>query len=113
MSAYKQQRGIDGNIYILNATPIPISWPSIPAISGDMAQGNTQVFAAFYDLPKDYLETNLHAFNVVDSRADTLTQSQMLKADDSAEFIKSQVPEIGGVEKLRVFKYCQMSQLLP
>ena len=37
----------------------------------------------------------------------------MLKAEESAEFIKSQVPEIWGLEKLGVFKYCQMSQLPP
>lgn len=68
-----------------------------------------QVFAAFYDLPTECLETHLHAcFNVVESKADTLTQSQMLKADDSTELIKSQVPEIRGLEKLGVFKYSQI-----
>ena len=45
------------------------------------------------------------------STEDTLSQSQMLKAPDREEFEKVQIPEIRGLEKLNVFKYCKMPTL--
>jgi hypothetical protein len=47
------------------------------------------------------------------NNADILTHSQMLQADDSSEFIKSQVPEIQGLCQADVFEFLDMSQLPP
>ena len=46
-----------------------------------------------------------------DNSSDTLTQSQMLKADDRNEFVKAQVPEIEGLVEAGVFEYHFMSEL--
>ena len=45
------------------------------------------------------------------SQEDVLTQSAMLKAPDKVDFVKTQVPEIRGLEKLHVFHYMKRSQL--
>ena len=49
----------------------------------------------------------------MNNNADTLSQSQMLKANDCADFLKSQVSEIMGLEEAQVFKYIRMSEIPP
>jgi hypothetical protein len=41
--------------------------------------------------------------NICDNKADTLTQSQMLKDPDREQFINSQSAEIKGLQKMEVF----------
>jgi hypothetical protein len=47
----------------------------------------------------------------MNNKDDTLTQSQMLKATDSSNFINAQVPEIRGLEKMNVFDYKSIDTL--
>jgi hypothetical protein len=51
-----------------------------------------------------------HAFTAVDSQANTLTQSQMLKQHDMANFIKAQIPELDGLAKMDVFDLLPIAQ---
>ena len=46
--AYKLQRGINGNIYVLTAPSIPIFKPPL-SLSDAAVQGCSHVFAACYD----------------------------------------------------------------
>jgi hypothetical protein len=71
------------------------------------------VSTAFYDLPVIHTETTLQAFLMCDNKEDTLTQSQMFKAHDAAEFIASQASEIRGLEKMGVFTHHYISSLPP
>jgi len=41
--------------------------------------------------------------NICDTKADTLSQSQMLKDPDREQFINSQSAEIKGLQKMEVF----------
>jgi len=52
----------------------------------------------------------VHAYPTINNKADTLTQSQMLKADDAHQFIASQPAEISGLLKMGVFDIKPMSQ---
>ncbi len=52
-------KGIDGQIYILNATTIPTQ-PSV-ASSTDVPHMYPHVFSAFYDLPVIHTDSTLHA----------------------------------------------------
>ncbi len=104
--AYKQQKGIDGHIYILNA--------NAPIFSLPPTYSTTQhIFSAFYDLPVQYSESTIQAFLALDNKNDTLTQSHMLKAHDSAQFIACQIPEIRGLENIKKFQYRHISELPP
>jgi hypothetical protein len=49
------------------------------------------------------------AFAAVDNKADTLTQSQMLKDPDRALFIASQQAEVKGLQKTDVFEVLPIS----
>jgi hypothetical protein len=55
------------------------------------------------DLPVLYTEESLQAFLALDTKSDTLMQSQMFKGSDHKAFIASQVPEIHGLQKMDVF----------
>jgi len=50
------------------------------------------------------------ASTAVDSKADTLTQSQMLKQPDVADFLKAQLPELQGLVKMDVFDLLPIAQ---
>jgi hypothetical protein len=56
------------------------------------------IFSAFTDLPLENPDILLHAFLAVDSKADTMTQSQMLKDADCNKFVQAQAPEIQGLQ---------------
>jgi hypothetical protein len=57
---------------------------------------------------------NLLAFAAgMNNNTNTLTQSQMLKANDCADFLKSQVSKLSGLEEAQVFEYLPMSELPP
>jgi len=67
------------------------------------------IFSAFITLPHETVSTSIHAYSIVDNKADTLTQSQMLKAEDSPQFIASQPKEIKGLMDMGVFDILPMS----
>ena len=49
--------------------------------------------------------------NAMDNAADVLTQGQMLKTKDKADFIKAQQSEIEGLEEMNVFAYIKKNML--
>jgi hypothetical protein len=112
--AYKQQKGILGNIYVLHA-------PIGPILPHTDKRSNTNgclpilphVFSSFYDLPTQFTDNSLHTFMALNNKEDTLTQSQMLKTSDSSDFIKAQTSEIRGLEKMNVFDYKHIDTLPP
>jgi hypothetical protein len=66
------------------------------------------IFSTYCDLP-----TMLHTFLALNNKEDTLTQSQMLKASDSSDFINAQISEIRGLERMKVFDYKHIETLPP
>jgi hypothetical protein len=60
-------------------------------------------------LPEPNLSPAIWAFPEVDNKADTLTQSQMLKASDTSHFLASQLEEISGLLKMDVFNIQPMA----
>jgi hypothetical protein len=68
------------------------------------------IFSSFLDLPFETPDLTLQAFPAVDSKVDTLSQSQMLHDNDKAKFVTAQIPEIRGLQDLDVFKKQKMSQ---
>jgi hypothetical protein len=71
------------------------------------------VFSTYVDLPVIYTESTLYAYLASNNKEDTLTQSQMLKASDTDQFLASQIPEICGLETMGVFKYKPIHTLPP
>jgi hypothetical protein len=80
-SAYKQQHGINGNIYV--AKSATINENEAPSVTSDInLEAQTiypHVFSTFMDLPVLYTETSIQAFLATNNKDDTLTQSQMLR----------------------------------
>jgi hypothetical protein len=105
--SYKRQRGMNGAILVhvahgpdhLFSTTTQDSCATAPLL------------CAFTMLPPDIPETTFQVFPVVDNKADTLTQSQMLKASDAPQFIASQPAEISGL--ICVFEVKPISQKPP
>ncbi len=96
---YKRQRGIEGKIQILIAHhPSPTPDQTSASIPPD-----PDIYASLIDLPFELPDMLLHSFHVVDNKADTLTQSQMLKDVDHKKFIDTQSPELQGLQKMDVF----------
>jgi hypothetical protein len=98
-TSYKRRRLIDDSIYVFMSTchHVPPS-NSLPTIFEDL----NPIFKASADVPQD-IPPFPHACPAVDNKADTLTQSQMLRDSDRAQFIASQHAEIRGLLKLEVF----------
>jgi len=100
--SYRRRRGIDGTIPILmSAGPC---LPCLPDTTSPAYPNLANIFSAYITLPHETIDTPLHAFSIVDNKADTLTQSQMLKAEDSPQFIASQPKEIQGLLDMKVFE---------
>ncbi len=106
--SYKRQRGIDGAIHILVATNGLQT--GIPTSNFTIAPTQANIFSAFVDLPMEHVDPCLHAFLIVDNKADTLTQSHMLQDPEISKFIQAQIPELKGLQKLDVFDIKPMSQ---
>jgi hypothetical protein len=102
--SYKKRKGIDGAIiHILVASIQPPQQP-IPVINtASTLPINANIFSPFIDLPYETTDPLLYAFPVVDNKADTLTQSQMLKDADVDKFHQAQASELQGLQKLKVF----------
>jgi hypothetical protein len=60
-------------------------------------------------LPEPNLSPTIWAFLAVDNKADTLTQSQIIKASDDSHFLTSQPEEISGLLKMDVFNIQPMA----
>lgn len=99
--SYKKQRLIGGNIHVLIA---PVHFTHVEQQQQQHPLEDTyNIFSAFPDLPFENPDLLLHAYPAVDSKADTLTQSQMLKDPESSKFVQAQHPEIAGLQKMEVF----------
>jgi hypothetical protein len=106
--AYQQQESINGNIHVLVAPTI--FEPATPNLEDASDSPNVyNIFSAFPDLRTELPDIPLSAFPAVDSKADTLTQSQMLADKDYLDFISAQVPEIDGLRKTGVFDIKKIS----
>jgi len=93
-ASYKHQRLINGSVYVLHSTCEHIT-------QGEQAHQDSVPFSS---------STNfIPQVNVaMDNKADTLTQSQMLKDPDRAQFVASQVSEVNGLHKMEVFEVLHM-----
>ncbi len=96
--AYKQRRGIYGTILVFagstqahfdNPPAEPSQYPNL-----------ANIFSAYPTMPPEFIDTPIHAYPIVDKKADTLTQSQMLKTNDKANFLSTQPKEIEGLLKM-------------
>jgi hypothetical protein len=107
-TSYKRRRLIDDSIYILTSSCEHLPLPSVdPTVLAD----SHPIFQASTDLNLGPRPSVLppYAYAAVDNKADTLTQSQMLKDPDRAKFVASQQSEINGVLKMDVFKVLPMN----
>ncbi len=113
--AYKQQKGVNGHIYIKKAVCVMDVKPITAQSDNDAApKGDSpHIFSAFCDLLVLYTEASIQCFLAMNNKDDTLTQSQMLKTPDRDSFIAAQIPEIRGLEKLKVFQYHNIQDLPP
>jgi hypothetical protein len=100
-SSYKKRRLIDGSVYVLTSFCdhiLPDGLASaLHTAPYPIFQASTNIVDVHYNHP-------YWACAAVDNKADTLTQSQMLKDSDCALFIASQEPEIRGLQKMDVFE---------
>lgn len=71
------------------------------------------IYSAYPDLPIETMGILLQTFPAVDSKADTLTQSQMLSDHDSTKFIHAQHPKIDGLQRLGIFDVKYISEKPP
>lgn len=95
---YKHQRCLDGSIHVLIA---PKAFTPAPDTSNPLnLQQVYNIFSAFPTLPIENPDSFIKAFPAIDSKADTLTQSQMLEDPDSIKFVQAQIPEIKGLQKM-------------
>ena len=109
---FKRRRGLHGHINVFAAAPeldSQFSSPTLPSVF----QHRSPVFSTFHDLPYIPTQTTLQSYLAMNNKEDTLTQSQMLKAPDSAVFVRVQASEIRGLESMKVFQYEKMSDLPP
>jgi len=125
LQAWKRRRDINGNVYhcpkyIRDPTkqPDPTLQPSSQSLPDLIGIFQAVVDHGIASLPAssapegDSNHDPLHSFQAaLSSTEDTLSQSQMLKANDREEFEKVQIPKIRGLEKLGVFQYHKMSSL--
>jgi len=105
----KCQRGIDGHIFVHPTDSRLLASKEV----SETPKIFPHVFSAFYDLPVIHSESTFQAFMAYDNKANTLTQSQMLKMTHAQDFIHSQHSEIAGLEKMGDFSYHNISQLPP
>ena len=101
--AYKILRGINGGILVLisqASAVFPQAENQLSTEEDPLSLPN--IFSAFTNLPFETPNTPIYAFPVMDNKADTLTQSQMLKATDAQHFISAQPKEIKGLVDMGV-----------
>lgn len=122
--AWKRRLDISGNIYhcpkfqrdpSTSACPSPDQVSPSPDLVHIFQAAIDHGFAAIPASPSPEGDINLNHLTAMQaamqSTEDVLSQSQMLKAPDRAEFEKVQIPEIRGLEKLGVFQYHNIRSL--
>jgi hypothetical protein len=109
----KKSLGIDGNIFVLHTNVINQQTYRYEPLPPDMLHFSPHVFQSFVDLPYTPTDATLSAYLIADSKEDTLTQSQMFRAHDMSDFIKAQIPEIRGLERMDIFAYKPIHELPP
>ncbi len=100
-SSYKRQRLIDDCVYVLHSRRCTHTSPL------SIAEEIYFIFSASLNF-----QPNLQDFQAMvacDNKADTLTQSQMLRDSDRAQFIAAQAAEIKGLQKMEVFQVLPMN----
>jgi hypothetical protein len=113
--AYKQLKGINGNIYIAKEDNLPADMHYHESTNHDIASTGSlpRLFSEFVDLPVLYTEASIQSFLAMNNQEDTLTQSQMLQTSDHNHFIAAQIPEIRVLEEMGVFQYKKLHELPP
>jgi hypothetical protein len=98
-ASYKRQRLIDGLVYVLTST---CCRPTFSSLTGEIFS----IFSATTSFQPNlqHFSSGPFAFNVCDNKANTLTQSQMLKDPDRSNFIGAQAAEVKGLNKMDVFE---------
>jgi hypothetical protein len=101
-------------------TPVPTTTPSgiapaTPPYSSDPNISTPQdLFAGIATTSEGvFSPTPYLAFPALDIDNDSLTQSNMLRAPDTADFIAAQIPEIQGLHQQGVFSYHPIAELPP
>jgi len=101
-------------------TPVPTTTPSgiasaTPPYSSDPNISTPQdLFAGIATISEGvFSPTPYLAFPALDIDNDSLTQSNMLRAPDTADFIAAQIPEIQGLHQQGVFSYHPIAELPP
>jgi hypothetical protein len=108
---YLNKESIDGSLHILTASTTSVQSPTLSDDSP--LQDVYNIFSACPDLRPEAPDDHLHAYPAVDSKTDTLTQSQMLSDPDKEHFLHSQGSEIAGLLKMNVFDVKHISQKPP
>ena len=124
--AWKRRCDISGNIYYCpkfardptKAPSVPETTPRDPPLHDLIHIFQVAIDHGFASIPQTTSPEGalnpdtLQAFQAaMQSTEDVLSQSQMLKAPDRADFEKVQIPEIRGLEKLGVFQYHNIRSL--
>jgi hypothetical protein len=92
----KRRKGINHKLYIWQENTSALAFGS-QRWQDQTHPTLSHIFSTFSDLPVLYNESSIQSFLAIHNNEDTLTQGHMLKAHDSAEFIKAQVPELQGL----------------
>jgi hypothetical protein len=119
--AWKLQENIAADVYYCcTPTSIDPSTSSSPVNSGTPPSIYYSTFEDTIDPPSTsstykgpHNIAAPHVYQAALSTNDTLTQSAMLKAPDTADFLAAQKPEIAGLEASGVFSYHSIDTLPP
>jgi hypothetical protein len=108
LTLYKKENGIHADVYTTTSTKQPqaSSLPQQPTTSDLFS------LLTYTDIP-DAAPSTPTTTMALDPKNDTLTQSQMLKADDCDKFVASQVDEINGLSDLDIMDIKHISKLPP
>jgi hypothetical protein len=103
--AYKQLKRIDGSVFIPAHPNYITTEAATQHLQTDLTHidQSYNIFSAFMDLPSEHSEITFAAYPAVDNKADTLTQSQMLRDPDIKQFVAAQTSEIKGLIDMDVF----------
>jgi hypothetical protein len=109
LNQWKQQNGINVNVYCLDDPTANVSYPLL--LSPDANQPPV-CFLSYAHVAQSE-ETNPTAATEASNKEDILTQSQMLKANDRNAFLESQIKEIDGLHKFDVMDLNPIAKLPP
>jgi hypothetical protein len=109
LNQWKQQNGINANVYCLDDPTANVSYPLL--LSPDANQPPV-CFLSYAHVAQSE-EMNPTAATQASNKEDILTQSQMLKANDRNAFLESQIKEIDGLHKFDVMDLNPIAKLPP